>query len=86
MRKTGAPRAMPSRSSSIAVGARLAERQELGHRQLAAAVLADDVKEIEERAVFGVRRDERAAPLLPQQDALGDELVDRLADRCRSKR
>src|SRR3979490_2422436 len=39
------------------------------------------MKEVEERAVFSMSCYERAASLLAQEDALGDELVDRFAYR-----
>jgi len=39
------------------------------------------VEEVEEQAVARVGRDERAAALLADQDVLGDQLVDRTAQR-----
>ena len=41
-----------------------------------------DVEEVEQHPVAVVARDVGAAALLPDQDVLGDELVDRLADRA----
>ena len=63
-----------------AIGLGLGEREELDLGIALRPLLVDDVEEIEEHPVAVVARDVRAAALLPDQDVLGDELVDRPAD------
>ena len=53
---------------------------------LAQPVAALDVEELEQEAAGVVRRDEGAAALAAHDDVLGAELVDGLAQACRSRR
>src|SRR3954469_10918293 len=50
--------------------------------RLFAAIAAHDVKEVIKLAIFGVYRDEGAAPLLTHDNFFRDQLVDCLADRA----
>ena len=61
-------------------GAAFAKRQQFVHRQFLHAILAGDVIEVEQRAVFGVSSDEGALALLPHQYIGRDQRIDGFAD------
>jgi hypothetical protein len=78
---TGSPSFTP-RASAASSPARALERQQLDVRHLAQAVAPLDVEVLEQEAVGAVRGHEGAAALAPHQDALGHQLVDRVAQRA----
>ena len=66
----------------VRVGAAAPEAERAGTGVSLLSLARHDVEKVEHEARLPVRRHERAAPLVAHDDALGDELVDRLAQRA----